>query len=535
MKNKFRKMFDSVVVSIIALVMVVGGIFCTSVDTEAAETVANVENGGDHAAAISIEQMREANSSGVLPSFYTKQAYPGGSEISFKVFIPNEGTPTWWTMNWTTDLNEADNYIVFSDSTKGNLITTTKGSWEEQTVTLPDTNENYYIYLAACPGDQWGDIDVLIDDFKITKDGNTVAEDNFNKGFESGLFSVNANGENAVSLHYKGGTEGVLYVQYENMDYTQYLGKKAPKYTEVDENGVGYLFGGWYAKNDNTYTPIENETDLSEAATVVAKFVPAQTLSVKCQNWAGTDASSDKVIIRVVSGTDSKNYQEFGFNVSKIDGGKETAFPQFPTYTVYRKFNYYDSATDTEPDTYKPSDLFGNSAKYFTTCTVGKIPVDKHGTIICIQPYWKTLDGVQVNGLTKYAHVEDGYLHYVNVPVNLNVLINNGAAAGMLSVKAPEGLTFLGAEKGVEYGRTFEEMEFNVLSDGTIKCAGNTVNASDKTGMDIYINLKFKRAVDPENDAPTKGEFLTFTVKDEDFANSKPTKLSEDDVWNVIY
>lgn len=539
MRNKVAKLFQAITVSIVAVAMIAVGTLSTTIDTEAAETVAGVENGVDYAAAVAIDQTKEANSN-VLPSFYTKEAYPGGSEISFKVFIPEGVEPTWWTMNWTTNLKEVDNYIVFSDNTKGYVITTTKGTWVEQTTTLPNTDESYYIYLAACYTDSgWNktDIDVLIDDFKITKDGNTVAEDNFNKGFENGLFSVNANGENAVSLHYKGGAEGVVYVQYKDLDYTQYFGEKAPKYTEVDENGVGYLFAGWYAKSGNGYTPIETIEALEAAETVVAKFVPAQTLSVKCQNWAGTNKDSDNVIIRVVSGTDSKNYSRFGFEVSRIDKttGTETSFPEFNTTTVYKRFNYYESADDTEPETYVPSDLFGNSAKYFATCTVGKIPTSHHGTIICIRPYWDTLDNVRVYGMTKFAHVEDGYLHYVNVPVNLNVLINNSAAAGILSVKAPEGLEFLGAEKGVECGRAFEEMEVNVLSDGTIKCAGNTSNANDKTGMDIYINLKFKRAEDPKNDAPAKGEFLTFTVGDEDFANSKPTKLSEDDVWNVIY
>lgn len=542
MRNKIAKLFQAITVSIVAVAMIAVGTLSTTIDTEAAETVAGVENGVDYAAAVALGEMRDFSQQNVLPSFYTLKAYAGGSEISFKVYIPENAGVKWWTMNWTTNIEDASNFTYWDTSgTIGQLLTESKGEWVEQTFTLPNTNDEYYIYLAANPG-EWKDtegnyVKVLIDDFKITKDGNTVAEDNFNKGFENGLFSVNANGENAVSLHYKGGAEGVVYVQYKDLDYTQYFGEKAPKYTEVDENGVGYLFAGWYAKSGNGYTPIETIEALEAAETVVAKFVPAQTLSVKCQNWAGTNKDSDNVIIRVVSGTDSKNYSRFGFEVSRIDKttGTETSFPEFNTTTVYKRFNYYESADDTEPETYVPSDLFGNSAKYFATCTVGKIPTSHHGTIICIRPYWDTLDNVRVYGMTKFAHVEDGYLHYVNVPVNLNVLINNSAAAGILSVKAPEGLEFLGAEKGVECGRAFEEMEVNVLSDGTIKCAGNTSNANDKTGMDIYINLKFKRAEDPKNDAPAKGEFLTFTVGDEDFANSKPTKLSEDDVWNVIY
>ena len=329
---------------------------------------------------------------------------------------------------------------------------------------------------------------------------------------------------------------GVIYVEYSNVTPADYWGKKAPEYTGVDSNGVGYFFGGWYTKSGNTYAPVETEDGL--IGTVVAKFVPAQTMSVKCQNWAGTTAESDNVIIRVISATDNINYSKFGFAVSKIvkneDGTRtETIFKDYMTETVYKKFNYYDSATDTEPESYEPSQLFGTAATRFTTCTVGKIPTAHHGTIICIKPFWETLDGVRVDGLAKFAHVEDGYMGYVNVPVNLNMLTSvNGAAAGILDVKSDQNLTFIGAEKGVEYGRVFDEMEYNVLYDGTIRCVGNTIDVEDKTAMDIFINLKFLRKESDKN-APIVG--YTFTVDEEEFANNAETDLQEQDVWNVIY
>lgn len=329
-------------------------------------------------------------------------------------------------------------------------------------------------------------------------------------------------------------TSGVIYVQYKNgLNYDEYWGNKAPEYTGVDQNGAGYFFGGWYAKNDNTYSPIENKSDL-DTAEVVAKFVPAQTMSVKCQNWAGTNAQSDQVIIRVISATDSTNYSKFGFVVSKIVDGVEGKLNTFETDTVYKTFNYYESQDDAKPTPYSPSDLFGAAATRFTTCTVGKVPVGQHDTIICIKPFWETLDGVTVSGLSKFAHVEDGYLGYVNVPVNLNILnANSGAAAGILSVKSNDGLKFVGAEKGVEYGKVFDEMEFRVLSDGTIKCVGNTSDISDKTAKDVYINLKFQRT--ESTDEPVKGQFYTFTVGDEDFVNKDEADLTNQDVWNVIF
>lgn len=326
-------------------------------------------------------------------------------------------------------------------------------------------------------------------------------------------------------------TSGVIYVQYSNLKPEDYWGVKAPEYTEVDSNGVGYFFGGWYTKSGDTYKPVETEEGLT--GTVVAKFVPAQTMSVKCQNWAGTNASSDDVIIRVISATDSTNYKQFGFQVSKIVDGTETKFGDYLTDTVYKKFNYYESQEDTEPDTYVPSQLFGDAATRFTTCTVGKIPTEHHGTIICIKPFWDTLDGVRVYGLSKFAHVEDGYLGYVNVPVNLNILNGAQAAAGILSVSSDDNLEFLGLETGVEYGKVFDEMEFKLLSDGTIKCVGNTSDISDKTGIDIYVNLKFKK--DSTSDAPIANTFYTFSVTGENFSSSGENLLAEQDVWDIIY
>lgn len=235
-------------------------------------------------------------------------------------------------------------------------------------------------------------------------------------------------------------TDVVKYVEYSE-DITSYLdNNKAPEYTGADA-GFGYLFGGWYDKNGDTYTAIKDITDLeNKTGTVVAKFVPAQTLSVKCQNWAGTKEGAEDVIVRAISAVDSTNYSGYGF---KID--------------------------------------------------------------------------------------------YVNVPVNLNILSkNNKAAAGILSVKSDDNLKFVGAEKGVECGKVFDEMEFNVLSDGTIKCVGNTSDISEKEEMDIYINLKFQRK-DTDSEAPIANEFYTFTVGGEEFCDKNEKLLENDDVWNIIY
>ena len=339
-------------------------------------------------------------------------------------------------------------------------------------------------------------------------------------------------------------TDVVKYVEYDG-NITSYLDNNtAPEYTGDDANGFGYLFGGWYDMTvdgeTKIYSPIaDTEAYNAIKGTVVAKFVPAQTLSVKCQNWAGTEEGDSDVIVRVISAADSTNYSNFGFIVSRIDeDGNETVLREepFTTTDVYSKFNYYADAEAAEPAaTFEPSDLFGKAAEHFTTCTVGKIPATAHGTIICIKPFWVTLDGTTVYGLSKFAHVEDGYLYYVNVPVNLNILnAENGAAAGRLNVTSDDGLTFVGAEEGIEFGKVFDEMEFNVLDDGTIRCIGDTSDLTDKNEMDVYVNLRFKRT-DADSDKPVAQNFYTFTVDEEDFSSADETLFEGEDVWNIIY
>lgn len=344
-----------------------------------------------------------------------------------------------------------------------------------------------------------------------------------------------------TTVDYKDSTSGVQYVKYSNIDYDTYFGKCAPEYNAVDSDGVGYVFGGWYEKNESTYTAIQNKEALNsakESDAVVAKFVPAQTLSVKCQNWAGTNADSDEVIVRVISAVDSVNYQGYGFEISKIEGGKEKTLGTYESKDqnkVYSRFNYYKNAEDTKPAaTYEASDLFGKAAQYFTTCTIGKIPQNAHSTIICIKPFWKTLDGTTVYGLSRFAHVEDGYLNYVNVPVNINFLSeNNGAVAGILNVRSSNGLAFVGAE----YGKLFEEMEFHQVTDSegniVVRCVGNASDVSkEKKTMDLYINLRFQGK--PVDDASGPSHYI-FTVTDEEFCDSTKNIIQNADVWNVKY
>lgn len=335
----------------------------------------------------------------------------------------------------------------------------------------------------------------------------------------------------------------VLYEEYAAGNYSQYMEDDKDKKLVPKCQTEGYVFGGWFKKSttEDKYTPIEK---MSEAyGTIYAKFVPARVLSVRCQNVAETSSTTPKAIMKVVSALDTLNYQSYGFEMDVITldsehtyaGSKKIEY-RYNLKKAYTKFNVYSDAAGTKlVDAYAPGDLFGPAAKYFTTHGVKDIPQGSFGAIICIKPYWMTIDGTEVYGLTKYAHVEDGYLtdddcKYVNVPVNLREM-GTGVAAGVLNVNysnAKTGVTLKFAE--VEGGRFFDEMAW--ADKGTsVKMVGNTSDISDKNANDIYANIRFKVNVDDVNEV--LGGY-TFAVDGEDFSTSGEIQTTPD-VWDVFY
>ena len=341
--------------------------------------------------------------------------------------------------------------------------------------------------------------------------------------------------------------KGIVYKEF--TDYADYVGKKIPNYTGDDTEGYGYVFGGWFKNTDGkTYTPIATSSEGS-GSTVYAKFVPAYVLSVKCQNKAGTTVDTESTSLKVVSSVDSVNYKNYGFELSIITLDKNGNLTNKSVFSseedisdkVYEKFKIYDTATDGTlklQATKAPSDVFGDASAYFTTWSVTGIPKSSYGTIIGVKPYWVTKDGMTVEGLTKYVHVEDGLLHgsgddtyrYVNVPVNIRDTM--AVAAGILKVNYSSCTDFELSE--VEGGVVFEEMTWS--DNGTsVKLVGNVRDfTSNKTANDIYANLRFKV---PSSSASDFSTGYSFAVTDEDFSDNTESQYtnSEYDVWNVKY
>ncbi len=322
---------------------------------------------------------------------------------------------------------------------------------------------------------------------------------------------------------------------------------------DVTEGNQGYLFGGWFAKVGNTYKPLA-DTTLPEGndGHYYAKYVPAQVLSVKCQNLADTGSGSATTNMKIVTGVDSLNYAKVGFDINTVkvgDGGKTLTSNK--DLAVTNDTNVYRKLTVTGKGEYTAEQAFGanTGAQYFATTWVNGIKAANFESIVCIQPYWETLDGAKVYGLTKYAHVIDGLEvnatgemetggghRWVNVPIN--VRDDQGVAAGVLSVANPSEVSATLPDlvcTEIECGVLFEEMDFAIKTGNDVKLVGNLSNmTTDKTANTIYANLRYL-ATSADAQAILTG--YSFAVSDVDFANINEDQFASKQfpVWNIAY
>lgn len=296
----------------------------------------------------------------------------------------------------------------------------------------------------------------------------------------------------------------------EYIDISNYKDNTAPKPAKSEHKG--WLFAGWFT--DETCTEALNKSDASGEC--VAKFVPAEVLSVKCQIQRTTRDDSVSSSLRMISTVDSKYYRSVGFEVTV-----EEKTQDLNTNKVYKKI----VSTVSDNTFTKTPDVFDTQSEYFVTYVLKNIPTTAFKTGIRIAPYWITLDGTKVYGVSRYARVEDGYLNIINVPVRL--YSDEAVVAGYLEVGYTAGAyEYVSAD----IGTVFEEMEV-ACKDGKICCVGNLKKVSNNVKADgMYINLRFQ-----VKDPSTFKNDETFPVSAEAFCNNEETVLNGFDVFDVVY
>lgn len=334
-------------------------------------------------------------------------------------------------------------------------------------------------------------------------------------------------------------------VTYENVSNISTY-RSGATYTAPTKSG--YFFGGWYdADGGKALT----EEQANEATSAYAKFVPSYVLSVKVQNEAGTGANDDKqnedgtydrTSIRMVSAVDSWDYQKVGFKVLlNNDESKLVVNEDGSPLETTKGYTGLKVSGKTEPVTAKQ--LFGKAAEYLMVWRLDDIADANDAKILNITPYWITADGTKVEGLTKYAHVEDGYKKLVNIPINLCDDAVKMAAGLLEMTYDSDNLEVY----GVEYGLFDSDKMAYSDKGGSIKFVGNVeVEDGDIAANGIYVNVRFSvKATVAEGVTKWKGtgesDFLTFEVNGEQFCNWNEELLVDDknvsliDAWDIQY
>lgn len=276
--------------------------------------------------------------------------------------------------------------------------------------------------------------------------------------------------------------------EYKMSEYWSAKDKKVPV-------KAGYVFSGWY--KDET-TPLK-QADLTEAdETAIAKFVPAEVLSIKTQAALGTDTSS----LRILSSVDSLNYQEVGFKY------KLAILPETQTENitkVYRAIKPYKGASESE--TIYPNDTFVEGVStYFIAADVSDIKSASYEKIVYARPYWVTMDGTEVMGLARNNRIIDKQNNNQYTSVAINLFTDGKAeamvAAGKIQVKyntddynvvETTADTTYHATNGGKY--LFPEMKCHVdETAGTITFVGNAEIIDTNLLADgLFANIRFEK------------------------------------------
>lgn len=290
--------------------------------------------------------------------------------------------------------------------------------------------------------------------------------------------------------------------------------KKAP----VKE---GFVFGGWYKLNGSEYEPLTAKEITEETTEAYAKFVPAYVLSVKAMTEKGISAGDQTpTSIRLLSSVDSMDYRNVGFDIW-LNNKKE--FKTGAMTTVFSGIK--TKSTDADKDALVPEIVFGSVSKRFSVVQLQNILDKNDNLIIRVRPYWTTLDGTKVSGETRYIRVEDGYLNYVSIPVNLHT--GNTIAAGLVELSYDKSLL---EYVGCDAGTLLTDMQWNSSPVfGKVKFIGNATKDSNVVADGIFANVRFKLKREL-----TEGERLQFGISNQSFCNWQKVTVDAG-AWDFQY
>jgi len=204
----------------------------------------------------------------------------------------------------------------------------------------------------------------------------------------------------------------------------------------------GYLFAGWY--EDARCTKAYTKDTIAGVTEAYAKFVPEEVLSVKAQVTAGTAYDSTKADLRLITTVDSLSYQKVGFDVRF---GKNTYNAE--TDTVYYQL-YAIGSSSSVLKMYTP-EVFDIASECFMAVVVRNIPTKAFGRGAEATPYWVTLDGTKVQGVSAIKTVSMSYLPSVATMSTKQVGEIAFPSTGWSTASTPDLATQGGCTDGTYY------------------------------------------------------------------------------------
>ncbi len=304
---------------------------------------------------------------------------------------------------------------------------------------------------------------------------------------------------------------------YEKFDIGNYADDAIPMPQDKDHND--WLFAGWFEDAECTQAVTDKVNATGEK---YAKFVASDVLSVKCQVTGNTTVDTATSKLRIVTTVDNLSYQKMGFEI-KI--GNNKAF----NHDILKVWKSIKAGEGADEYNYSP-DLFHESSEYFATVTITNIPTTEFSTGLRITPYWKTLDGTTVYGVSRYARVEDSYLEIVNVPIRM--YSDKQVAAGYLEVGYDNEKFeyYPNTDGSYDVSKIFGKAEAaTVVDKGVVRCVASATTTTDERADGMYLNLRFKL-----KEGKRLADTETFTVFGEKFCNAAEDFVTFD-VSNVVY
>ena len=211
---------------------------------------------------------------GAPAGFISKNAYAGGSTVSFEAYVP--ANTSWWGVCYTTDPSNVSLYNCFSAPT-GQQMSTQADKWAQYSLTLPADSNNYYIYIVGAKG-EWNGNSILVDNVTITT-GSTSVTDTFEG---ESLFNLNG----YVRLYTLGtepgsGNYAAIYVDQ--------LNEAAPMsfITKAAYPGGSTVIFDAYVPSNTSWWGVSYTTDPSNA-NIYTCFDAAtgQQMSTQADQWA---------------------------------------------------------------------------------------------------------------------------------------------------------------------------------------------------------------------------------------------------------